>query len=99
MGDFKGIYISPTLSITHLIFIDDVLIFCDGSRRSLQVLCQGLDMFHIALGMVINEAKSTISWSNLSDEILRRMGGFLHFPCRILDEGVNYLGFFLKPNS
>ena len=35
-GDFRGIYVSQALAITHLLFVDDILIFCDGSRRRLQ---------------------------------------------------------------
>jgi hypothetical protein len=29
-GEFQGISISSTLRITHLLFMDDVLIFCSG---------------------------------------------------------------------
>ena len=50
-GDFKGISISTNLVITHLLFVDDILIFYDGSRRSLQTLRHGLELFHIATGM------------------------------------------------
>ena len=98
-GDFKGIPISLTLTITHLLFVDDILIFCDGSLRSLQVLCQGLNLFHTASGMVINDEKSTISWANLSEDAYRLLGGFFRFPSRVLDEGFKYLGFYLKPNA
>jgi hypothetical protein len=31
-GLFQGIQISPTLYLSHLIFVDDVLILCDGHR-------------------------------------------------------------------
>jgi hypothetical protein len=31
-GEFQGISISSTLKITHLLFVDDVLIFCNGHR-------------------------------------------------------------------
>lgn len=61
-GDFKGIPISPTLYITHLLFVNDILIFFDGSRRSLQSLSYGIDLFHIASGMEINDEKSSIIW-------------------------------------
>lgn len=30
-GEFQGITISQNLQITHLLFVDDVLIFCNGS--------------------------------------------------------------------
>ena len=32
VGSFKGIPISEVLYITHLLFVDDILIFCDSSR-------------------------------------------------------------------
>ena len=31
-GDFRGIYVSQALAITHMLFVDDILIFCDGSH-------------------------------------------------------------------
>ena len=79
--------------------MDDILIFCDDSRRGLQILCQGLDLFHSATGMVINEDKSTINWANLSEDAIRSLGMFLRFQSQDLDAGVKYLGFFLKPND
>ena len=60
-GEFKGTQISLSLSITHLSFVDDILIFNDGSCRGLQYLCQWMDLFHRSTGMVINDDKSTIN--------------------------------------
>ena len=40
-----------------------------------------------------------IIWANLPEDVLGMLGGFFRFPCKILDEGVKYLGFFLKPNA
>lgn len=56
-GDFRGKFVSQALAITHLLFVDDILIFCDGSQRGLQNVCQGLDLFHTAFGMVIKDDK------------------------------------------
>ena len=33
MGRFSGICIGEQLAITHLLFVDDVMIFCSGDRR------------------------------------------------------------------
>ena len=65
----------------------------------MQALRQGLGLFHIAYGMEINEEKSSINLANLSVEAYRFLEGFFHFPCKALDDGVKYLGFFLKPNG
>jgi hypothetical protein len=37
-GTFYGIQISPNLKISHLLFVDDVLIFCVGTRRDVETL-------------------------------------------------------------
>jgi hypothetical protein len=38
-GEFQGISISQNLRITHLLFVDDVLIFCCGMRGDAENLC------------------------------------------------------------
>jgi hypothetical protein len=35
-GEFQGISISPTLKLTHLLFVDDVLLFYNGKRGMLK---------------------------------------------------------------
>ena len=60
---------------------------------------EGLSLVQAAAGMVVNIEKSTISCSNLSEQ--ETHGIALRVPFRIMDlnEGIKYLGFFLKPNS
>lgn len=60
-GEFRGIDISPGLSITHFLFVDGILIFCDGSHRRLHWLADNIDLFHRATGMMINMEKSTVN--------------------------------------
>jgi hypothetical protein len=43
--NFEGIVISSTLRITHLLFVDDVIVFCNGSRREVWVLYDILTLF------------------------------------------------------
>ena len=58
-----------------------------------------MELFHRASGMVINEAKLTIRWENMEDPEQCPMADFFNFQCWNVDEGVKYLGFFLKPND
>jgi hypothetical protein len=60
-GSFKGICIGPTCNITHLLFVDDILIFCEGTRRVVEKFKNILELFCKSTGMIINIEKSTIS--------------------------------------
>jgi hypothetical protein len=68
VGNFRGIKISPGLYISHLLFVDDILIFCDGSRQDIEKLSEGLLLFKHATGMEINAQKSSVTLSSLSRE-------------------------------
>ena len=86
-GVFKGVPISNVLFISHLLFVDDILIFYDGSRRDIDKLCEGLDLLQVALGMFINMHKSTISFSNLRGEEAQYLVSKLPFQVGELDLG------------
>jgi len=89
--DFRDINISPGLSITHLLFVDNILIFYDGSCKGLHLLSEGMNLFKRATGMLINEEKSIVNWANLSGEDIQTLGTYFSFQCRELDIGVKYL--------
>ena len=67
-GGFKGVPISNSLYLSHLLFVDDNLIFYDDSCKDIDKLCDGLDLLQVATGMVINMHKSTIFVSNFRGE-------------------------------
>jgi hypothetical protein len=52
-GCFSGIKISNGLAITHLLFVYDILIFYDGSKRIANILTEGLTIFKLAMSMII----------------------------------------------
>jgi hypothetical protein len=99
VGSFRGIKISQGLYISHLLFVDDILIFCDGSRQDIGKLCDGLLLFKQATGMEINAQKSSITFSSLDEEETLYIVERLPFQVFDLDEGLKYLGFLLKPND
>jgi hypothetical protein len=98
-GHFSGIKISNGLAITHLLFVDDILIFCDGSKRDADILTEGLTLFKLATSMIINAQKSNILFSRIEDEDIRHYLDILPFQTQTLEEGLKYLGFHLKPND
>jgi hypothetical protein len=97
-GEFQGISISSTLKISHLLFVDDVLIFCNGQKGDADKLKVILDLFGRETWMQINEQNSTISSNNMNEEELECYKGHFPFDQKTLDEGLKYLGFHLKPN-
>jgi hypothetical protein len=66
-GDFQGISISTTLNLTHLLFVEDVLIFCNGKMGDADKLRCILDIFRKVTRMKINDHKSTLSIHNMEE--------------------------------
>jgi hypothetical protein len=99
LGSFSGIKITQALQLTHLLFVDDVLIFSVGSRREAETLKNILLLFSKATGMKINEGKSSLTTNLLSEEECQTLRIFFPFEEKKLDDGLKYLGFFLKPND
>jgi hypothetical protein len=44
-GSFKGVIIGQSYNITHLLFVDDILIFYEGSRRVVEKFKVIMDLF------------------------------------------------------
>jgi hypothetical protein len=54
-GELSGIKVSQKLSLTHLLFVDDVLLFSGGSRKEAENLRDINSLFSKATGMQIND--------------------------------------------
>ena len=54
-GLIKGFQYSPDLSITHLLFVDDVLLFGIGTVSEWKAYKYALDLFCSATGMYVNK--------------------------------------------
>ena len=98
-GLIKGIQISNDLVITHLLFVDDVLLFGMGTVADWIAFKVILDSFCEASGMNINMDKSCFLHYNVKDSIRRGVSDILPFRFEHLDQGFTYLGFFLKPTG
>lgn len=98
-GLLKGIEVAPNLWITHLLFVDDIILFSNGSLEDCRILKRILDLFLKATGLSINERKYTITCSGLAREEVRRVSLVLNFEVKSLEDSFKYLGFYLKPDN
>jgi hypothetical protein len=97
-GLFRGVQISQTIYLSHLLFVDDVLIFCDGQRGDAEALYNLMKLFSRVTGMQINEGKSTLSVNLMVEGEINFYKSLFPFEVKDLDLGLKYLGFHLKPN-
>ena len=98
-GNLNGIDISQHQQITHLLFVDDVLIFCSGTVHDLNTIVEILALFSSATGMEINERKSTLTTHRLDVAEVGHATHCFPFIRATLEYGLKYLGFSLKPNN
>ena len=78
-GKIKGIKISSQLFLTHLLFVDDVILFGLGSFEEWMAFKVILDTFCEASGMCININKSCFLHNDLDEALLRRIFGLLPY--------------------
>lgn len=60
-GRVKGVNIVANITLTHLLFIDDVLIFMNGAINDTIVVNLNLKIVYNVIGMASNHEKSTLS--------------------------------------
>ncbi|XP_026396889.1 uncharacterized protein LOC113291584 [Papaver somniferum] len=80
---------------THLLFADDILIFCKGNLHSLQNLKNMLDLYERASGQCVNYAKSKFYFGG--DRISRAIAIFNYLGMERAMFPDKYLGIQLKP--
>ena len=98
-GLVKGIKISKDLSLSHLLFVDDVILFGLGTCEEWAAFKVILDTFCEAYGMFINAEKSCFLFNNAEDETLNKISRSLSYKTQDISCGLNYLGYFIKPTG
>ena len=88
-GAFHGISFGNNITLSHVLFVDDIVMVSDGFEQSLSTLYEVLMVFCKEYGMVINEDKSSFYYSGLDESELISLQNI--FSC------MKYLGFHLKP--
>ena len=96
-GLIRGIKISSSLALTHLLFVDDVILLGTGTLLEWMDFEVILSTFCKASGMSISVDKLGFLYNNLEDEILLGISRVLPYKMDPISMGFKYLGYFLKP--
>jgi len=98
-NDISGLKISDDCFLTHLLFMDDVLIFLDTSTWDSCSFSKILSLFSSTTGMLASHSKSTITFSQTSIQETHFAHQLFPYCINPLDWGLKYLAFWIKPIS
>ncbi|GKE35147.1 hypothetical protein Tco_1454469 [Tanacetum coccineum] len=76
---FQYHYGCKELGLTHLYFVDDLLLLCHGAHFSACILRRGLDEFSMTSGLYPSLEKSTAFFSDMPTEIKEQISLALPF--------------------
>ena len=96
-GLIRGIKISPLLALTHLFFVDDVILLGSGTLSEWMAFDVILSTFCKASGMCISLEKSSFLFSNLDVDVGTDIARFMPYKMDPITIGFKYLGYHLKP--
>jgi hypothetical protein len=85
MGSTKCIRLGKTLTLTHLLIVDDVLLLLNGSRRG----SSKLKMYCTGICMMVNIQKSLIAFNEVAEKQIKTIP-HLKLPSKMQIIGVLY---------
>jgi hypothetical protein len=71
-GAIKDVRVVGSIFVSQLLFVDDILIFAQGSLKEINHYKSLLDIFLQRIRMEVNFTKSCILYNGLEDEMERR---------------------------
>ena len=95
-GAISGVNIS-SLNLTHLLFVDDVILFGLGTLGEWQHYKELLDLFCSTTGMKISNDKSSFLYNDIDEHMKEYISSLLPFKMEPLSVGFKYLGYYIKP--
>lgn len=87
--DLRGIEVATNLYISHLLFVDDIFLFSNGSRLEIQKLKIILDIFMKENGMAIKNQKSTLTHDGITKAELTWTYNLLPFNQTMLGSSIS----------
>eukprot|EP00253_Pinus_taeda_P013002 PITA_13002 len=91
------IRISRHISLSHNLFVDDILICAMLQLPSWQCLFDIMINFQKATGLIINKKKSTLYFNGENNELINTIADMFEVQSLPIRNGISYLGFHLKP--
>ena len=85
------------MDITHLLFVDDVILFGLGIVDEWIAYKEALDLFWSATGMSVSLEKSSFLFDDVDEEIRLHISALLPFKMDPIYTGFKYLGYHIKP--
>ncbi|XP_062112609.1 uncharacterized protein LOC133823775 [Humulus lupulus] len=95
--DYRYHPLCKWLKLVNLSFADDLILFCNGSLRSIQILHDGFTKFSQDSGLLANLSKSHIYFGGITSEEKK-----IILDCDNIEEGsfpLKYLGVPLRPTK
>ena len=80
-GPYRGITFGNDISLSHVLFVDDIVMVTDGTKQSLSTLYEVLMIFCKASRMKINEEKFVLYFSKLNEFELITIQNIFTFFC------------------
>lgn len=102
LGKVRPLYSGGKILTSHLLYVDDLLIFCIGGKVSIGNFMLTLNRYKRILGQLVNPHKSSIFFSssmNFSQRmVLRTLIGFVkgQWPCTYLGVFLMWVNFLFK---
>lgn len=96
---YQGLKVGRHERLSHLLFVDDILIFFLCVESDGKVLKDILELFCNATNMVINITKSIIFFSSIEEGHRHSIANLFNFPSHDLEDDLKNLGYVSKPNS
>uniref|UniRef100_A0A0V0HXZ8 Putative ovule protein n=1 Tax=Solanum chacoense TaxID=4108 RepID=A0A0V0HXZ8_SOLCH len=90
LADFKYHPMCKAAKLTHLIFADDLMVFCKGDTNSIKRVMEALKHFSAVTGLEANLQKSDIFLARMTEEAKLRILNSTGFPMGVLP--IRYLG-------
>jgi hypothetical protein len=96
LNKIQGVRIGRIEQLTHLLFVDDVLLFCYCMEVEGRQYKEILDLFCDATSMLVNVNKSALYFPVVEARIRCILIDVFSFPSYKLVDGFKYLGYMHK---